>query len=523
MVRSVPAALSGALCVWLLIACTNDPNQPTGGAGSPVTGAGSGATPGVGTSIAGTGAAGQARVGTAGSGTGMLAGTTGAAAGRSGGAAAGSGGMLAAGGGGGGSSGGSAGTGPVAGSGTGMMAADPGGPRTAPGYMNLAPPMGAPLDPMMGSVLDPPAPAGWTWYQIEGAVCRDGSPTGFYVHTGTANKLVIFLEGGGACSNAGFCGFNPANVNQVLAGDGQLVLNTALGAIEGRQQPGVYTSADHAGQPAGIFDFANAANPMKDWSQVYVPYCTGDVHFGSKRNGSVPGLSNQQFVGYLNMKLFIGRLVPTFKSKVDQVILTGSSAGGFGAAANYSMVQDSFGEEVRVDVISDSGLPFDDKYMPVCMQKRWRDSWGLNESFPPDCTECQTADGGGIVKVADFLLKKHPRATIGMISAMEDEVIRLFFSVGLSDCSNYDAADPVEITVGQVLDPAVLMAPEVYTMGLQDLRTKYVSTNKFATFYMPGVNHQHIFRDEFYEMFNGTTQAKFMADFVAGKVANLGP
>jgi hypothetical protein len=424
---------------------------------------------------------------------------------------------------------GQAGTG-IAGTGTGGQPAgqgspDPSGPRTAAGFMNLAPAMGEPLDGK-GKDLDPAAPAGWIWYPIDGAVCRDGSPTGFFVHSGTSDKLLVYLEGGGACSNGPFCGFNPASANSVLAGDGQTVLGTALGAIDGRQQPGVYTQADHAGAPAGIFDFANAQNPFKDWSQVYVPYCTGDVHFGSKRDGTVPGLdAPQQFVGYLNMKLFMARIVPTFKSKVSRVILTGASAGGFGAALNYSMVQDAFGE-VQVDAIDDSGPPFDDKYMPVCMQKRWRDSWGLDASLPPDCTECRQQDGGGLLKLSDFLLRKHPLAHIAIISTMQDEVIRLFYSVGVSDCADYDTADPVGITVGQLLDPSVLFAADTYTAGLNDLRARYASSNRLSTFFMGGDApnlHQHVFRPEFYDMFNGTTQAAYVTDFLAGKVEQLGP
>src|SRR5262245_32961128 len=56
------------------------------------------------------------------------------------------------------------------------------GATRAPGFQGLSPPMGAPLDPSGGTALRPAAPRGWVWYEIEGAVCRDGSPTGFYVH-----------------------------------------------------------------------------------------------------------------------------------------------------------------------------------------------------------------------------------------------------------------------------------------------------------------------------------------------------
>jgi hypothetical protein len=160
------------------------------------------------------------------------------------------------------------------------------------------------------------------------------------------------------------------------------------------------------------------------------------------------------------------------------------------------------------------------------MQKRWRDSWGFEDSLPKDCTDCRQADGGGLLKMADYLLKKHPYARIGMISTMQDEVIRLFYSVGLKDCTTYEAADPVGITVGQVLDPTVFTPAETYTSGLLDLRTKYVDTGRLSTFYMSGLTpnfHQHLFRASFYEPINGSSLAAWTGDFVNGKVSQVGP
>jgi hypothetical protein len=400
----------------------------------------------------------------------------------------------------------------------------------APGFVDLTPPMGAPLDGV-GTTLSPAAPDGWTWYNIDGAVCRDNSPAGFFVHMGTTDKLIIYLEGGGACSDDHYCAFNPANVNQILAGNGQTVIGSTAGAIAGRQQPGVYnTTATPANSPQGIHDLTNAANPFKDWSHIYVPYCTGDVFYGEKPGGTVAATGGtqtppQQFVGGADMKLFIGRIVPTFKSKVSRVVLTGASAGGFGAALNFSMVSDAFGD-VPVDVIDDSGPPFNDKYMPVCMQKRWRAQWGFQ--FPPDCAECNQADGGGLVHVADFLTRKHPKAHIAIISSMQDEVIRLFYSVGLQDCKNYDTADPVAVVLGQ-LDPTVFFPGDQYTSGLTDLRATYLPTKQLATYFIGGAApqntyHQHEFRPEFYDPAMGTeTEAQFVTNFLAGTMEQIGP
>ncbi|HEX4434206.1 MAG TPA: pectin acetylesterase-family hydrolase, partial [Acidimicrobiales bacterium] len=132
------------------------------------------------------------------------------------------------------------------------------------------------------------APAGWDFHQS--GLCRDGSPAGFYAHFSTASstKLWIYLEGGGACDSATFCTHNPANIAQVFSGGAASQGQTIGGSLgfdgNGFQQPYVASN----GYSPGIFDFTNSANPFKDWNAVYVPYCTGDVHFGTVENVDIP-------------------------------------------------------------------------------------------------------------------------------------------------------------------------------------------------------------------------------------------
>jgi hypothetical protein len=123
-------------------------------------------------------------------------------------------------------------------------------------------------------------------------------------------------------------------------------------------------------------------------------------------------------------------------------------------------------------------------------------------------------------------MRKHPNGTIAVISSVQDEVIRLFYSVGLQTCANYDTANPIAIVITQY-DPTIYFPAQQYTDGLMDLRTKYVGTNRFATYYMGGANityHQHLFRSRFYDATAGTeTIAKFVSDFLGGKVTQIGP
>jgi hypothetical protein len=409
-------------------------------------------------------------------------------------------------------------------------------------FANLAAPMLSALsslenDPIPTDAGAPLAvPVGWNYYAIDGALCRDGSPAGIYVHHGTASKLFIYLEGGGACSSPTFCSHNPAAVSQAFPGgaptQGQTI-GGSLGSVTGGpyQAPYVPTAASGL-TPAyspGIFDFTNAANPVKDWSGVYVPYCTGDVHFGTADNVTIPGdgllpaVTNQHFVGYRNMQKFIGHLVPTFPNQT-QVLLTGASAGGFGAGLNYGMVQDSFGS-VPVTVLDDSGPPFTTADLPACIQKQWRDLWGFDPALPPDCKECTNADGSGLTDIVKYWHHKYPHARVGLVSTMQDEVMRLFFGSSNNNCATNNATT-LAFSGG--------LTGAQYTTGLQDLLTTYRCTGALATYYIGGTNpnfpypseHQHIFRSEFYTVDTNTgsqTMAQWTADLLSGTLEIDGP
>jgi hypothetical protein len=411
-------------------------------------------------------------------------------------------------------------------------------------FVNLAVPMGTPVTKGQSDMIPGdaglPAVPGWDFHQ--GGTCRDGTPAGFFVHfaASSSDKLYIYLEGGGACDSATFCSHNPPNIATVFSGgaptQGQTIPGSLLFSQTG-QVPYTVGSGGMAGYSPGIFDFTNAANPFKDWNAVYVPYCTGDVHFGTKDDVDIPAFSglpdlpHQHFVGGLNLKSYISKIVPTFPN-MSQVLLTGASAGGFGAGLNYGMVQDSFnamGSKPPVVVIDDSGPPFSAQYLPACLQKQWRDLWGFNDSLPSDCTECNQADGSGLTDVVYYWLHKYPAAKVGIVSTMQDEVIRLFFSQELNSCASSDAT---VLTLGQALCGGYTC--DMYTAGLNDLLSTFKYTGRLATYFIGGTNpmymnpsyHQHIFRNEFYQAIDNSgtmTMAQWASDFISGKLENVGP
>jgi hypothetical protein len=107
------------------------------------------------------------------------------------------------------------------------------------------------------------AATGQLWQTIHpggDTVCSDGSPYSFHIKPGDADKLFVFLNGGGACFSSQTC--DDREGNQTFVPRADLPQN----------DPRMHK---------GVFDLANPDNPLTDWSMVFVSYCTGDVHLGT--------------------------------------------------------------------------------------------------------------------------------------------------------------------------------------------------------------------------------------------------
>jgi len=254
--------------------------------------------------------------------------------------------------------------------------------------------LGAPIDAVPGA---------WTWVPFADSSCANGSPTGIGVNPGTSRRLVIYLEGGGACWNGLSC-YSLQTAAYVTTGYGKKDFDS--------QGPTLIR---------GVFDRGQASNPFKDDSFVFVPYCTGDVHAGDKE--VVHDATPTKHVGRRNLTAFLKRVVPTFSS-VDRVVLAGSSAGGFGAAINLWRVQQAFGTAKRVDLVDDSGPPFPASQAPYLAE--WQAAWDLEGAAPPGCSACKSDPAATL----PYMLAAYPKARFALLSYRDDTVIPQFYSMG---------------------------------------------------------------------------------------------
>jgi hypothetical protein len=253
----------------------------------------------------------------------------------------------------------------------------------------------------------------WTWVPFPNAVCGNGTSTGIGVNlTGTpSSRVLLYLEGGGACWSDLTC-FNLMTASYISTGYGE-----AEFTVES-------TDVTYLAEPGGFFDRTASANPFKDYSYVYVPYCTGDVFAGDAVQEYSGGTVH--FEGWKNMGEYLSRIIPTF-SGTDRVILGGSSAGGFGAALNWWRVQEGFGS-VRVDLIDDSGTAMPDDILGdagVGLEQTWLSQWNVGAALPPGCTTC-AADLSTIYGYYETAFPSHRGA---LLSYTEDSVLPTFFGI----------------------------------------------------------------------------------------------
>lgn len=298
----------------------------------------------------------------------------------------------------------------------------------------------------------------WTWYPVDDAICRDGSPSGLSISVGAdPTKVLFFFEGGGACFEGFNCNANPFNVT------------------EGRRFPG----------EAGIFERNNDRNPYKDWTWVYLPYCTGDVFAGRTRNVEIKGVKGtQQFVGDFNMRLFLDRLVPTL-TDVEHVSVSGISAGGMSAVVNAKRIAREF-PAARVTVLDDGGPPLSTNVVPICLQSWWNELWELDKTALADCGAACPDEGDLLFPVTKDLVSSNENLDFGLFSFREDATVRLLFSFGLRNCR---------------MLPVPLMSAQTLATGLAEFRdTMTTLSPRVATYYAPGAGHVCITGGCFYSM-----------------------
>jgi hypothetical protein len=183
-----------------------------------------------------------------------------------------------------------------------------------------------------------------------------------FTRAGDPKKLLIYLQGGGAC----WQDFTSCNI------------------LAEQQFPpaDIFLS--------GIFDFSSPDNPFADYSIVYMPYCDGSVFSGDNDvpDANFPFGPVRFHRGLRNLSAGMDVAVDTFPSP-KKITVAGSSAGGAGAAAFAPfLARFLYGNRTDLTVFNDAGpLALDPDGRPDAAAARAAD-WDFGKFYPASCTEC---------------------------------------------------------------------------------------------------------------------------------------
>jgi hypothetical protein len=258
-----------------------------------------------------------------------------------------------------------------------------------------------------GGSSSPAGPAGlprntWTWVDLPGTECSDGSQTGIAVSPGDRDDVVVFLDGGGACWDTLTC--------------------FTIGAAN----PGPYVRASWEAErdkriPGSFLDRTAAGNPFAEDTLVFVPYCTGDVHTGDTVQ-SYPGAPRPwHHKGRVNVQRALDWIAGAITAP-PRLVVSGASAGGFGSLLAFDVFRRRF-PAAKGYLVDDSGpLLVGDDINPA-IRAAWFASWRLDEILLPICERCAV----DLSALFPALSSRYPGDRLALLSSTRDAVIRSFF------------------------------------------------------------------------------------------------
>lgn len=211
----------------------------------------------------------------------------------------------------------------------------------------------APETPTLPTELEP----GWNVIRPGGdTTCSRGGEYAFAVRPGTVNKVVIDFMGGGACWDDLTCS---------IAGS---IFNETVDSIDD------WVASDFD----GVYDQDRADNPFAGWYHVFIPYCTGDIHWGDAT--TTYGAGANEFTihhrGAVNARAVLDWVYERF-SAPETIFVTGCSAGAYGSVGWTPYLIEHY-PDAAVYQMGDSGVG-------IITDNFFRDSfpsWNATELLP---------------------------------------------------------------------------------------------------------------------------------------------
>jgi hypothetical protein len=313
------------------------------------------------------------------------------------------------------------------------------------------------------------------WNRIAGGprtTCALGTPFAFFVEIGDPRKLMVYFQGGGACWDAATC--DPRSKVRMYK------------PVVGEREP----------YRTGLLDVANSENPVRDYTKVFVPYCTGDAHLGARTVAfDVPATTSEpahQFVvhhnGVANAVAALDWVYAHVPSP-QTILVTGESAGSIPTPVYAAAVSKHYSRARVVQLGDGSG-----SYVNATgITTSWHGLQGIRalQALPPLDSATLTYP-----ELYDLAARSSPRITFAQINSANDSTQSFFL---------------------RAVDRS---APTVPVLLAQNFAMIKRAVPSFETYTVPGVMHTIIPRAEFYTTsVDGVRLRDWVAALLAGAPA----
>ena len=318
------------------------------------------------------------------------------------------------------------------------------------------------------------------WQTVKGGpgtgCATDATPFEFYVREADSRRVAIYFEGGGACWNSRNCGL-----------DGRRMFDNS---IEDADRPWIKTQA------SGIFDLNNSTNPLREFTQIFVPYCSADIHMGvgTVRYESQDGKSlDVHYRGLANSQSAMDWLVDHY-STPRTVVVAGGSAGAIPSpifAAQLARVY----PRAKVVQIGDGGGGYRSTHLAAPLEL-----WGATRALKYDPLYRDLDVGSANFEEFYTRAASLKNLQLAQINSIEDGVQRVFLAELGHDVKT--------------------LAP-LLSGNLADIRAV---DSRLRSYTMPGQLHTILQRPEFYSTtVDNMPLSQWVGDLVNGRRAgNIG-
>ncbi|KAJ8533253.1 hypothetical protein ON010_g14000 [Phytophthora cinnamomi] len=284
------------------------------------------------------------------------------------------------------------------------------------------------------------------------------------------SNLMIFFQGGGACTDEETCSFG---------------LQCSLGASA--TLTAVATSSSD-----GVLNRSISDNMFKDWNIVFVPYCTGDVHAGNRvlapYESSVAellgepqclGLNYTMYLnGYNNTQAALDWALKNYPD-VDNLIVGGESAGSLGAqlhSAHIAELWDVSAKGTRFSVIADSYVGAVPANHTGSQSLHFTGVCDVDLGMPAKVVADCDAETASTVEMTESLIEAELQGNWLFINSKGDMTQRYFYALVEEGIEGYPFTD--------------LVSEEEFYADMSAILDAYQSISaRITTFYVEGTKH----------------------------------